>query len=63
MAARGRGGGIDEETFGRSARALTAFYRGAIEFERRRQREAVAAWKLAHDTEPENAYYRSILGL
>ena len=59
---RGRGDGIDTETYTRSSAALQHFYRGAYLFEQKKVREAAASWQEALRAEPQNLYYRSILG-
>jgi predicted membrane-bound spermidine synthase len=62
LEARGLGSRIDNERYAAAASALESFYRGAFFFESGRAEEATAAWREAVESEPENLYYRSILG-
>ncbi|MFN8177605.1 MAG: fused MFS/spermidine synthase [bacterium] len=62
LEAEGRGAGIDAAAWERTSAALAHFYRGAFWFEARRPDDAAREWQEALRAEPENAYYRSIVG-
>ena len=62
LEAGGRATGIDATRWTRASTALDRFYRGAFLFEARRSDDAAREWQEALRIEPENAYYRSILG-
>ena len=62
LEAGGRAAGIDASRWTQTSAALDRFYRGAFLFEARRADDAASEWQEALKLEPENAYYRSILG-
>ena len=59
----GRSDGVDPAVYRPAVRAINHFYRGAFLFEQRKVREAAAEWQAALRAEPENAYFRSVLGV
>ncbi len=61
--AQERGEGIDVERWARASSAMERFFRGAYLFEVRQADAATQEWAEAYRIEPENAYWRSILGV